>query len=74
MPPSSSSTRAKARSTWAESATSQTTLPATSSSEIVATCAPSSRKRRAVASPIPLVPPVTTTRLPASPFSGRCAP
>ena len=32
------------------------------------TSQPSSRKRWAVAAPIPLVPPVTTTRLPARPF------
>src|SRR3990172_11022314 len=34
---------------------------------MIATRAPSMRKRRAVASPIPLDPPVTTTRLPARP-------
>ena len=32
------------------------------------TSQPSSRKRCAVAAPMPLVPPVTTTRLPARPF------
>ena len=46
---------------------------ATSSSPTASatTRAPSSRKRRLVASPIPLVPPVTTTRLPSSPCMSR---
>ena len=33
--------------------------------------APSAMKRRLVASPMPLVPPVTTTRFPWSPFTGE---
>src|SRR5579862_1546087 len=82
-PPSSSSTRANARSTCRSSATSQRSAASSPSirscavstsrspTAIATTRAPSCAKRRLVASPIPLVPPVTTTRLPSSPFTPR---
>src|SRR5438067_6957670 len=69
-PPNNSSTRANAVATAAGSATSATSAPASpstsSSSAIETTRAPSDANRRAVAAPIPLVPPVTTTRRPSS--------
>src|SRR5262245_38978366 len=79
-PPRSRSTSRNAPSTAAASATSAGRTPASfgslarrarppaSSRSITTTREPSSRNRSTVAAPIPLAPPVITTRLPARPF------
>ena len=58
----------KAASTCSRSPTSQVMTPGPERRARMKTSQPSSRKRCAVAAPMPLVPPVMTTRLPASPF------
>src|SRR5919197_1974543 len=74
-PPSNSSTRSNTAATAAGSATSATNAPASPSTSpsraIDTTRAPSATNRRDVAAPIPLVPPVMTTRLPSSRLTRR---
>src|SRR5674476_1132233 len=62
---SRSPTCSKAASTCRRSLTSQGITPEPGVRARTTTSQPSSRKRCAVAAPIPLVPPVTTTRPPA---------
>src|SRR5665647_3186744 len=65
---SRSPTCSKAASTCSRWPTSQGITPGPGVRARTTTSEPSSRKRCAVAAPIPLVPPVTTTRLPARPL------
>ena len=58
----------KAASTWAKSPTSQAMPPTDGWRERSVTMQPSSRNRPSAAAPMPLLPPVTTTVLPARPF------
>ncbi len=68
---SRSPTSSKACCTWSRSLTSQAMPPGPGRRARTMTSAPSSRNRCAVAAPMPLEPPVTTTLLPARPFIRR---